>query len=170
MEQKNYIIDTNVLLEDPNSLVKLRNGNENSIFIPYHVLLELNKIKKDPKLRHIVARVIEYLVQNPDAFKVLNAGSIADPFVNLVDNFILEEIQSSGIDKPILVTNDRIFQLQARLRGITSEIYKESVPFKSEAEYFTGFVASREEFVPNAFKWNEQCKPIYFWPQGEKVI
>jgi len=118
MEQKNYIIDTNVLLEDPNSLVKLRNGNENSVFIPYHVLLELNKIKKDPKLRHIVARVIEYLVENPDAFNVLNADSVADPFVNLVDNFILDEIQSSGIDKPILVTNDRIFQLQARLRGI----------------------------------------------------
>jgi predicted ribonuclease YlaK len=65
-KQKNYIIDTNVLLEDPNSLIKLRNGNENQVFIPYHVLLELNKIKKNPKLRHIVARVIEYLVENPD--------------------------------------------------------------------------------------------------------
>ncbi len=76
---------------------------------------------------------------------------MADPFVNLVDKFILDEIQSSGIDKPILVTNDRIFQLQARLRGIKSEIYKESVPFKSAAEYFIGFVATREDSVPNAF-------------------
>jgi PhoH-like ATPase len=167
---KNYIIDTNVLLEDPHSLSKLRNGNENSVFIPYHVLLELNKIKKDPKLRHIVARVIEYLVENPDAFNVLKADAVADPFVNLVDKFILDEIQSSGIDKPILVTNDRIFQLQARLRGIKSEIYKESVPFKSEAEYFTGFVATREDSVPNAFMWNEQGKPLFFGPQGEKVI
>lgn len=169
-QQKNYIIDTNVLLEDPNSLVKLRNGNENHIFIPYHVLLELNKIKKDPKLRHIVARVIEYLVANPDAFKVLRSDAVADPYVNLVDNFILDEIQSSGLDKPILVTNDKIFQLQARLRGITSEIYKESVPFKSEAEYFTGFVAGREEAVANAFMWNEQGKPVFFGPDGEKVI
>ena len=95
---------------------------------------------------------------------------VIDPFVNLVDNFILEEIQSSGIDKPILVTNDRIFQLQARLRGIKSEIYKESVPFKSEAEYFTGFVAAREESVPNAFMWNEQGKPLFFGPHGEKII
>lgn len=168
--QKNYIIDTNVLLEDPLSLVKLRNGNENHVFIPYHVLLELNKIKKDPKLRHIVARVIEYLVENPDAFKVLQSNSVADPYVNLVDNFILDEIQSSGLEKPILVTNDRIFQLQARLRGITSEIYKESVPFKSEAEYFTGFVPIREEAVANAFMWNEQGKPVFFGPEGEKVI
>jgi PhoH-like ATPase len=40
--EKNYIVDTNVLLEDPNALLKLRNGNENSIYLPYHVLLELN--------------------------------------------------------------------------------------------------------------------------------
>jgi PhoH-like ATPase len=169
-QQKNYIIDTNVLLEDPQSLVKLRNGNENHIFIPYHVLLELNKFKKDPKLRHIVARVVEYLVENPDTFQVLNSQSVAGPFANLAGKFILDEIQASGVEKPILVTNDRIFQLQARLRGITSEVYKESVPFKSEAEYFTGFVAKREEAVPNAFMWNEQGKPVFFGAAGEKMI
>ena len=114
--------------------------------------------------------MIEYLVENPDAFKVLNSNSVADPFTNLVDTFILDEIQSSGIDTPILVTNDRIFQLQARLRGIKSEIYKESVPFKSEAEYFTGFVASRAEAVPNAFMWNEQGKPVFFGIEiGQKL-
>ena len=169
-QQKNYVIDTNVLLEDPHSLVKLRNGSENLIFIPYHVLLELNKFKKDPKLRHIVARVVEHLVENPDTFKVLNSQAVADPFANLVDNFILDEIQASGVERPILVTNDRIFQLQARLRGITSEVYKESVPFKSEAEYFTGFVSGRKEAVPNAFMWNEQGKPVFCGPEGEKII
>jgi PhoH-like ATPase len=169
-QQKNYIIDTSVLLEDPHSLVKLRNGNENHIFIPYHVLLELNKLKKNPKLRHIVARVVEYLVENPDTFQVLNSTSASNSFANLVDQFILDEIQASGVEKPILVTNDRIFQLHARLRGITSEIYKESVPFKSEAEYFTGFVPSRAEAVPNAFMWNDQGKPLFFGATGEKII
>jgi PhoH-like ATPase len=169
-QQKNYVIDTNVLLEDPNALVKLRNGNENHIFIPHHVLLELDQFKKHPKLRHIVARVVEYLVENPDSFQVLNSQFVADPFANLVDKFILDEIQASGVEKPILVTNDRSFQLQARLRGITSEIYKESVPFKSEAEYFTGFVSSREAAVPNAFMWNEQGKPVFFGVAGEKII
>jgi PhoH-like ATPase len=169
-QQKNYVIDTNVLLEDPNALVKLRNGNENHIFIPHHVLLELDQFKKHPKLRHIVARVVEYLVENPDSFQVLNSQFVADPFANLVDKFILDEIQASGVEKPILVTNDRSFQLQARLRGITSEIYKESVPFKSEAEYFTGFVPSREAAVPNAFMWNEQGKPVFFGVASEKII
>jgi PhoH-like ATPase len=168
--QKHYILDTNVLLEDPNSLFKLRNGNENAVYIPYHVLLELNKFKKNPKLRHIVARVIEYLDQNPDHFKILNSREISKSFSNLVDNHILDEIMESGLHEPILVTNDKIFQLQARMRGITSEIYKESVPFKSEAEYYTGFVSDRDEAVPNSFMWNEQGKPLFFGVNEEKII
>jgi PhoH-like ATPase len=159
-----------VLLEDPGSLVKLRNGNENRVFIPYHVLLELNRFKKDPKLGHIVTRVIEQLIENPDSFRVLNSVAPDAALATAADDRILQEIQKSGLDKPILVTNDRIFQLQARLRGITSEVYKESVPFKSEAEYFTGFVADRQEAIPNAFMWNAQGRPVFFSPAGERVI
>jgi PhoH-like ATPase len=168
--KKQYIIDTNVLLEDPNALFKLRNGNENSVYLPYHVLLELDKLKKNSKLAHIVARVIQYLIENPEHYQILNSGDIAPKYAKMVDHHILDEIQQSGLKQPILVTNDKIFQLQARLRGIQSEIYKESVPFKSEAEYFTGFVSSREEAIPNAFMWNEQGKPVFFGIHKEKVI
>lgn len=167
---KQYIIDTNVLLEDPDALAKLRNGNENTVYIPFHVLLELDKFKKNSKLAHIVARVIQYLIENPEQYQILNSGEISPKYAKVVDHHILDEIQQSGLKQPILVTNDKIFQLQARLRGIKSEIYKESVPFKSEAEYFTGFVSSREELVPNAFMWNDQGKPIFFGAQGEKTI
>ena len=167
---KQYIIDTNVLLEDPDALAKLRNGNENTVYIPFHVLLELDKFKKNSKLAHIVARVIQYLIENPEQYQILNSGEISPKYAKVVDHHILDEIQQSGLKQPILVTNDKIFQLQARLRGIQSEIYKESVPFKSEAEYFTGFVSSREELVPNAFMWNEQGKPIFFGVRGEKII
>jgi PhoH-like ATPase len=168
--QKQYIIDTNVLLEDPNALFKLRNGNENSIFIPYHVLLELDKLKRNSKLGHIVARVIQYLIENPEHYQILNSDEIAPKYTKVVDHHILDEIQQSGLKQPILVTNDKIFQLQARLRGIQSEIYKESVPFKSEAEYFTGFVSSRDEAIPNAFMWNDQGKPVFLGIHHEKVI
>ena len=54
--RKHYVIDTNVLLDDPKALFKLRNGNENSIYIPYHVLLELNKFKGSPIYSHIVLK------------------------------------------------------------------------------------------------------------------
>ena len=168
--KKQYIIDTNVLLEDPNALFKLRNGNENTVYLPYHVLLELDKFKKNSKLAHIVARVIQYLIENPEHYQILNSGDIAPKYAKMVDHHILDEIQQSGLKQPILVTNDKIFQLQARLRGIQSEIYKESVPFKSEAEYFTGFVSSRDEAIPNAFMWNDQGKPVFFGIHNEKVI
>ena len=167
---KHYIIDTNVLLEDPDALSKLRNGSDNRVYLPYHVLLELGKLKDSPKLGHIVRRVVQSLNDQPDAFTVLRAKAIAGNFANQVDSYILDEITESGLPAPILVTNDRILHLQAAQRGIQSEIYKESVPFKSEAEYFTGFVACENELVPNAFMWNEQGKPIYFGPQGPKII
>jgi PhoH-like ATPase len=168
--QKQYIIDTNVLLEDPQAVFKLRNGNENSVYIPYHVLLELDKLKKNSKLGHIVARVIKNLIDHPGHYKMLNSTEIAPLFSKTVDRHILDEIQKSGLDKPILVTNDKIFQLQAGLRGIQSEIYKESVPFKSEAEYFTGFIKSEDKRVPNCFMWNEEGKPVLCGVHGEKVI
>jgi PhoH-like ATPase len=167
---KHYIVDTNVLLEDPGAMLKLRNGNENQIYIPYHVLLELNKLKKDPRLGHIVASVIQNLVEFPDRFTVLRAANISKSFEHQVDHHILQEIRDSGLVEPVLVTNDRILQLQAGLDGIRSESYKESVPFKSEAEYYTGFVAGRQEAVTNAFMWNEVGKPVFFGADGEKVI
>ena len=168
--QKDYIIDTNVLLDDPDALFKLRNGNENHIYIPYHVLLELNKFKKDARLGHIVARVIQHLTDNPNDFTVLKANGVAKSFAGLVDNYILDEIQAGNFAEPILVTNDKMLTLQAGLRGIRSESYKESSPFKSEAEYFTGFVDNREELLPNAFMWNDKGKPVFLAPEGEKVI
>ena len=169
-QSKAYIVDTNVLLDDPAALFKLRNGNENHVFIPYHVLLELNKFKKDPRLGHIVAKVIEHLSDHPDQFTILSTKDVAPPFAQQVDNHILDEIQGSGLDRPILVTNDKMLQLQASLQGIHSESYKDSAPFKSEAEYVTGFVENRDDLFANCFMWGESGKPVFFSNHGEKTI
>lgn len=169
-KQKHFVVDTNVLLEDPNAIKKLRNGNENLVFIPYHVLLELNKFKKDPRLGHIVTKVVKHLSEYSDDFTVLKSNGIAKSFSDLVDNFILDEIQASGIVEPVLVTNDRMLQLQASLRGIQSEQYRESTPFHPATEYYTGFVSSKEDIITNAFMWNGNGKPIFFGPDGERVI
>ena len=168
--EKHYFIDTNVLLDDPGALFKLRNGNENNVYIPYHVLLELNKFKKDPRLGHIVTKVIKHLTENPDQFHVLKANGVAKSLSSLVDNYILEEIEGSGIDNPILVTNDKILQLQAGLSGITSESYKDSSPFKSVAEHFTGFSSDEADAQPNSFMWNGKGKPIFYPPEGARVV
>jgi PhoH-like ATPase len=167
---KAYVVDTNVLLDDPGALFKLRNGNENHVFVPYHVLLELNKFKKDPRLGHIVAKVIGHLSDHPDQFTILSTKDVAPPFAQQVDNHILDEIQGCGLERPILVTNDKVLQLQASLQGIHSENYKESAPFKSEAEHVTGFVENRDEAFANCFIWGNTGKPIFFGNQGEKTI
>ena len=115
------------------------------------VLLELNKFKKDPRLGHIVAKVIQHLSEHPDQFTILSTNNVAAPFAQQVDNHILAEIHASGLETPILVTNDKILQLQAGLQGILSENYKESVPFKSEAEYVTVFVEQRDDVNVSAW-------------------
>jgi PhoH-like ATPase len=168
--EKHYVIDTNVLLDDPGALFKLRNGNENSVYIPYNVLLELNKFKKDPRLGHIVSKVIAHLTDHPDQFKILKANGVAESLAKLVDNYILDEIEKSGIENPILVTNDKILQLQAGLQGIRSEHYKDSAPSKAEAESYTGFLNAEDEPIANAFSWGQKGKPVFFAPDGEKVI
>ena len=168
--QKIYVVDTNVLLEDPNALFKLRNGNENAVYIPYHVLLELNRFKKDPRLGHIATQAIRNISNYPDQFGLLKTTSVAKAFSSQVDSHILAEIRESGLPEPILVTNDRVFQLQAGTHGIRSEAYKESVPTRSETKQFNGFVDDPVERIPNCFMWNDAGKPVFCGATEEKVI
>jgi len=167
--RKNYVLDTNVLIENPQSVLKLRNGVENAIHIPYHVLMELEALKKTPKLRHIVAEVIRVLGENRESIHFIQNDKSRSAFTDIVDNHILDEIEASSIEDPVLVTNDRILLLQAGLRGIKSEELRDSKPFESESQRYTGFVEEGEELVPNCFTWNEG-KPVLHSPGGDRVI
>ena len=169
-KKKNYVLDTNVLIENPNSVLALRNGNENNIFIPYHVLMELETLKNTPKLRHIVSKVISNLIDNRENITFIRNGNSDSPFTNIVDNYILREIETAkDIQDPILVTNDRLLQLQASLRNIKSEELRDSKPFESESQLYTGFVEEAENAPPNSFLWRDG-KPVMLGPDGEKSI
>ncbi|MDQ7832708.1 MAG: PhoH family protein [Desulfovibrionaceae bacterium] len=167
--KKNYVLDTNVLIENPECLLNLRNGAENNIFIPYHVLMELEGLKKTPKLRHIVSKVIQLLMEHRDKITFIKNEKSRSQFTDIVDNHILAEINSGGIENPILVTNDRILQLQAGLAGIASEELRDSKPFESESQRYTGFVEDGQPAVPNSFSWRDG-KPVLHAPDGDKVI
>lgn len=168
---KNYIVDTNVLIENPYSILSLRNGNENNIFIPYHVLMELNSLKTNPRLRHIVAKVIDVLLDNKEYITFIRNDASVSPFTEeLVDNFILREIKDSHeISDPILVTNDRILQLQAGLMDIASEEFKDSKPFESESQLYTGFCDNGDAPLANSFRWVEG-KPVMHLRDGERLV
>ena len=162
MGRKNFVLDTNVLIENPECIPNLRNGEENNIFIPYHVLIELNSLKNTTRLRHIVSRVVDALIAHKEHINFIHNDASTSSFTEeIVDNHILNEISYSAIENPILVTNDKILRLQAGLSDIACEEFKDSKPFKSESQSYTGFLEPHEETVPNAFRWHEG-KPVFF--------
>ena len=89
--------------------------------------------------------------------------------INLVDLEILREAKASGVEDPVLVTNDRIFQILAKSMGVESQEFKCSNPFQSESQRYTGFIDEGEETIANAFQWIDG-KPTYYSHDGPKVI
>ena len=88
---KDYILYTNVLIEDENCIVNLRNGEENNIYIPSTVIEELDKLKdKKPRLKTRVFKAIDKLNEHLDEISILRAPAGAKE--NSEDNKIIEEI------------------------------------------------------------------------------
>jgi PhoH-like ATPase len=167
MEHKNFILDTNVLLENPKSIRALRNGNENSIILPYTVLEELDKLKRDHRLSHLVAQTVKE-IEADSSIRILEpSGRLNGSGLN--DDRIIEEIANCGVPEPILVTNDRIMQIKARMRSIRSEYYRDSQPFQSESQAYTGFSEPGGDPVPNSFRW-EEGTAVFYPREGRKPI
>jgi len=161
--KKNYIIDTSVLLDDPACMEVLRNGEENEIYIPYTVILELNGLKKDKRLYDSISRTIEKMEEN-DFLHFLPAISKGDK-KDFGDLKIIEEVQKSSINDPIIITNDRLFRILCRNHHIKSEQYQESVPYQSESQLYTGFAERQDYPHPNSFYW-EEGKPFRNMPDN----
>lgn len=166
--QKNYVLDTNVLIENPYCIRALRNGLENRVILPYTVLRELDKLKREPRVSHIVAQAISVLHEDPEILFLPPTPCLECETGNN-DDQILEELKSSEIDQPILVTNDRILQLKARIHSIASESYRDSNPFRSESQSYTGFVRDGEPPLPNSFSWMNG-QPLMHSATGPRVI
>jgi PhoH-like ATPase len=165
--RKNYVLDTNVLIENPLCIPKLRNGTENAIYIPYTVLQELDGLKRDVRLAHLVAQILTVLLGETDIHYLMPRRM--DESIASGDDRIIEEIKTSGIPSPILVTNDRLLQLKARVHAIACEGYRDSNPFRSESQSYTGFVAEGEELIPNCFTWVNGY-PVFHKPSGSRAI
>ena len=174
MEKRNYVLDTNVLLENPRSILDLRNGNENNVYLSRNVLLELNKLKDNPEKSHMVSRVVDFILDYEDCIFYLQScedsgidissreSVYAPDLKRNPDLYILREILSSGVKDPILVTNDRIMRIMADSLGVDSQPYRDSLPFASESQLFTGFFDPfTEKPTPNSFAW-EKGKPVFF--------
>jgi PhoH-like ATPase len=165
--KKNYVIDTNVLIDNPECIDILRNGEENNVFLSIDVIHELDSLKKNERLRHLINAAINNINRNLDYITII--GEI--DFQKKNDLKILKQIKDSKeIDNPILVTNDEIFKLYSKITDVNCENFKSSNPFKSESQIYTGFIKDLEkEFVPNCFIW-ENGFPVFYNKNKEPKI
>lgn len=82
MSTKNYVLDTNVLINDPNSIFRFE---DNNVYIPIFVLEELDGLKNDPSEKGRNAREA---IRNLDDFR---------GFGNLINGIkIHEDLENSG--------------------------------------------------------------------------
>jgi len=168
MGQKNFVLDTNVLIENPQCITALRNGVENKVHIPYTVLTELDKLKRDPRIGHIVSQAVQSILQD-NKLSILSP-EFAEKLGELSpDDRILKETLNASIDNPILVTNDRILQIKAGIYNLKCEEYKDSDPFRSDSQMYTGFVGENETPYLNSFRW-ENGTPVFYGDKGNKPV
>jgi PhoH-like ATPase len=145
--KKNYILDTNVLLHDPNSLL---NFEENSVLLPIEVIEEIDRFKRESTELGQNARTVSRMLDGfrgagrlsegvglPNGgrlrilFKKLTAaknGHTAVFSTDSVDNRILEMAFSIKKGEPknqtILVSKDINLRIKADALGLLAEDYE----------------------------------------------
>ena len=143
---KNYILDTNVLLHDPNSLLSFA---DNHVLIPIEVIEEIDRFKRESTDLGQNARSVSRMLDGfrgdgslSEGVKLPNGGKLKIAFYknghsgngdgafngNTVDNRILSlaaSIQKSQPKNPtILVSKDINLRIKADALGLQAEDYE----------------------------------------------
>lgn len=173
--KKNYIVDTNVLLEDLESLKVLINGDENKIIIPDVVLDELDGLKKNQRLKWRAIEAIKKINEHASNIEVLYKKDYAKDSKLQNDDLIILGVKhlNSIRENVILVTNDEMMHFKCLKENIKSEKYLKSIPFQTDSERYTGFVdvtKSKDECINNSFYWNDEGKLIYHKDKNDERV
>ena len=143
---KNYILDTNVLLHDPNSLL---NFQDNNVLIPIEVIEEIDRFKRESTELGQNARTVSRMLDShrgegslSEGVKLPNGGMLriavqkkalasnghGKPSENSVDNKILalaRAIQKANArHATVLVTKDINLRIKADAIGLPAEDYE----------------------------------------------
>jgi PhoH-like ATPase len=155
---KNYILDTNVLLHDPNSLLAFKG---NTVLIPIEVLEEIDRFKRESselgQNARAVSRSLDALrvkghlnkgvhLENGGALRIIfhqeNDGALLPFGNNSVDSRIISQalaIQKSEPKSPaILVTKDINLRIKADSLGLPAEDYENDHVLLTEL--YTGMI------------------------------
>jgi len=168
---KTYFVDTNILIDHPDAVEILSDDNQNKVFISYHVLNELDKLKKDPQKSYKVSQVIKNLKKNLNKFTIPKINPDLAAKSNSTDNKLLSEIINLNIPEIILVTADEILQIKATSLSIKSENLKRANPFTDieNGDYSGVFESINEDtkLVNNCFYWDNG--KLYFYRQDQEA-
>ena len=140
---KNYILDTNVLLHDPNSLL---NFKEHSVLVPIEVIEEIDRFKRESSELGQNARTVSRMLDSfrgegslSEGVKLPNGGKLRIAFhksgeastgfnSHSVDNRILSLAASVQKAQPksatILVSKDINLRIKADALGLQAEDYE----------------------------------------------
>lgn len=183
---KNYILDTNVLLHDPHSIL---NFEDNHVLIPIEVIEEIDRFKRESTERGQNARGISRLLDElrkkgrlSDGVKLENGGHLRIIFANgnghssggngkiSVDSRIislaLQIQQESPKRKTVLVTKDINLRIKADALGLVAEDYE--TDRVSVSELYSGmFELTLSEAQVAAFRADAELeipKKNTYWP------
>ncbi|WP_456400497.1 PhoH family protein [Mesoaciditoga sp.] len=153
---KNYVLDTNVLIHDPNAYLAFE---DNNVILPLKVIEEIDKLKgRDGEVgrnAREVARKLDTLRQNGrlcDGVKLKSGGTLKIEIVEdhrqmpyflsdrIADDWILlytMQIQKRSSLKTILVSKDINMRIKADALGITAQDYL--TDRTAEEEILTGY-------------------------------
>lgn len=173
---KTFFLDTNVLLEDPDSIDSLSDNGKNNVVIPYSVILELDRLKKNINKSHLVSTVVDRLLSDiypkhqiyrRKDFKYSSETASDNTIIDDLNGYInrLTYVEDETI---FFISNDKLlrFRVSEEL-GILTQDYKNSRPFLSDTEIYTGVVSDGDERVRNCFYWREG--KLYF-ERNDKLI
>ncbi len=158
---KNYILDTNVLLHDPNSLFSFQ---ENNVLIPIEIIEEIDRFKREPTDLGQNARTVSRSLDTlrdlgrlSEGVQLKNGGHLRIIFQeknghgpltlanNTVDSRIVAlalAVQKSDPQIPtILVTKDINLRIRADALGLEAEDYETDRIFLTEL--YTGMFEKR---------------------------
>jgi PhoH-like ATPase len=140
---KNYILDTNVLLHDPNSLVSFQ---DNNVLLPIEVIEEIDRFKRESTERGANARTVSRTLDGlrvqgrlSEGVDLPNGGRLRIVFhkngngqVSIGDNTVDSRIVAVAMDvkkanpksPAILVTKDINLRIKADALGLQAEDYE----------------------------------------------
>lgn len=120
---KKYLLDTNVLLSDPDCIEILYDNGQNQVIITFGVLRELDtlKLRNNEGLKWQVREATRSIEKYKDIITFYDDTDILG--YDYYDDVLLEVAQGMG---GILISTDKLLLLKAEARGVKAELYKEA--------------------------------------------